>query len=138
MRVYRAVSMIFVALFAITGILFLGIPDKVIAFFNSFSSFFGMPESPANGGRNIYLILAVGYMYLVTLLAFLMFKHPENRYFALLLANAKIASSILSLAFFLLDAQYLIYLSNFIIDGLIGLVALVLYLVMRKTEWAYS
>jgi hypothetical protein len=49
-----------------------------------------------------------------------------------------LASSILSLALFLLHAHYLIYLANFIIDGVIGIVVLTLYVKMRKTPWAYS
>jgi hypothetical protein len=67
-----------------------------------------------------------------------MFKHPENHYFPLLLIHAKLVSSILSLALFLLQAHYLIYLANFIVDGIIGLVVSILYLKMRRTEWAYS
>jgi hypothetical protein len=122
--------------FAVTGVLFLAIPDKVLGFFNTLSSS-SMPQS-ALIGWNFYLILAVGYMYLVTTLAFLMFKHPENRYFALLLCQAKLVSSVLSLVLFLLQAHYLIYLANFIIDGAIGIVVLTLYLKTGKTKWVYS
>jgi hypothetical protein len=137
MKMYRATSLTLTILFAITGILFLGIPDKVIAFINTFSSSLGMLQAPIIE-RNFYLILAVGYMYLVTTLAFLMFRHPENHYFPLLLTHAKIGSSILSLALFLLHAHYLIYLVNFIIDGLIGIAVLTIYMKMRKMEWVYS
>ena len=137
MKMYKTTSFILMLLFAITGILFLGLPDRVMVFFNALSSFLGMLQSPV-GGWNLYLILAVGYMYLVTLLAFLMFKHPDNPHFPLLLAHAKLVSSVLSLALFLIQAHYLIYLANFIIDGLIVIVVSTLYLKMRRTEWAYS
>jgi hypothetical protein len=118
-------------------LLFLGIPDKVLQLFNTLSSTLGMPPSPLSDW-SFYLMLAVGYMYLVTVLAFLMFKHPENRYFPLLLTHAKLFSSLLSLALFLIQSHYLIYLANFIIDGVIGIVVLFLYLKMRKKEWVYS
>jgi hypothetical protein len=89
-------------------------------------------------GWSFYLILAVGYMYLVTVLAFLMFRHPENRYFPLLMVHAKLASSLLSLALFLLQAHYLVYLANFIVDGMIGIAVLALYLKSRSSEWVYA
>jgi hypothetical protein len=137
MKFYKATSFTLMLLFAITGMLFLGIPDKVMVFFNTLSTSLGMIQAPVIGW-NFYLILATGYMYLVTLLAFLMFRRPDNRYFPLLLIHAKAVSSLLSLAFFLLQDHYLIYLANFIIDGLIGIVVATLYLKMRRKEWAYS
>jgi hypothetical protein len=137
MNIYKAVSLTLMLLFAVTGGLFLAIPDKVMIFFNTLSASFNMQQSPVTGW-NLYLILAVGYMYMVTLLAFLMFRRPENQYFPLLLTNAKLASSLLSLAFFLLHEHYLIYLANFIIDGVIGMVVLTLYLKKRKKAWASS
>ncbi len=137
MRIYKSISLILMLLFAVTGILFLSVPDRVLELFNAFSSHLGMAESPVVGW-NFYLILAAGYMYLVTVLAFMMFRHPENRIFPILLTHAKLASSVLSLAFFLFQAHYLIYLANFIIDGFIGIVVLTLSLKARKLEWAYS
>jgi hypothetical protein len=136
-KTYKYISLILMFLFAVTGILFLGFPEKVLSLFNSLSSPFGMPQSPLIEW-NFYLILSAGYMYLVSVLAFLMFRHPGNHYFPLLLIHAKLASSILSLAFFLLHSQYLIYLVNFIVDGVIGVIVLSLYFKMRRTVWAYS
>jgi hypothetical protein len=135
-KFYKTVSLSLMIVFAATGILFLAIPDKVLQFFNALS-FSGMAESPVISW-NFYLILAAGYMYTVTALAFLMFKHPENRYFALLLCQAKLVSSVLSLALFVLHAHYLIYLANFIIDGTIGIVVLLLYEKMGKAKWVCS
>jgi hypothetical protein len=138
MRLYRPVSLILSVIFAVTGLLFLLIPDKVVVFFNNLSPVLGMTPSPVMG-FSFYLILAVGYMYIVTILAFLMFRHSENRYFPLLLTQAKFVSSILSLGFFLLHAHYLIYLANFIIDGVIGIVVMTFYFKMREvSKWASS
>ncbi len=117
--------------FAITGLLFLVVPDGVLSFFNSISLEIGMKEAPLNG-KGFYLILAAGYMYLVTLLAFLMYRYPENKYFPLLLANGKLASSSLSLYMFISHQPYLIYLVNFTVDGMIGSVVLIFYFHLRK------
>ncbi len=135
MKMYRPVSLVMTVLFAATGIFFLFFPDNVLELFNAISSVLGMTQSPVNG-PNFYLILAIGYMYMVTFLAFLMFRHPEDRHFPFLLANAKLASSVLSLALFLFDAHYLIYLANFVVDGLIGTVVMVLYANARSVAWA--
>jgi hypothetical protein len=135
MRMHRLLGLAMTVLFAATGVLFLFFPDNVLGLFNTVSSWWGMTQSPLTGS-SFYLILAVGYMYMVTLLAFLMFKHPEDRHFPFLLANAKLASSVLSLALFLFNAHYLIYLANFVVDGLIGTVVLVLYVNARSKVWA--
>jgi hypothetical protein len=137
MKIYKISGFILMLLFAITGLLFLFLPDQVLILFNTLSLSFKMPQFLVTGW-SFYLILAVGYMYAVTILAFLMFKHPDNRYFPLLLIHAKLASSVLSLALFLVQAHYLIYLANFIIDGAIGLIILSLFLRMRKSVWAYA
>jgi len=134
MRFYRSISLMLMILFAATGIIFLSIPDRVLILFNTLSGVLGTQRAPLDGW-SFYLILAVGYMYLVSILAFLMYKRPENRYFPLLLTHAKLASSVLSLALFLLHANYLIYLANFVVDGVIGSVVLVLYLKTRRTVW---
>ena len=137
MRFYRSISLMLMILFAATGIIFLSIPDRVLILFNTLSGVLGTQRAPLDGW-SFYLILAVGYMYLVSILAFLMYKRPENRYFPLLLTHAKLASSVLSLALFLLHANYLIYLANFVVDGVIGSVVLVLYLKTRRTIWVFN
>jgi hypothetical protein len=132
MKIYKSASFGLMLVFAAVGIIFVSIPDKVLSFFNTLSSFVGMVQSPV-AGWNFYLILATGYMYLVTILAFLMFRHPDNREYPLLLTHAKLASSIVSLALFVLNAHYLIYLANFIMDGAIGILVLTLSAKMRRT-----
>jgi hypothetical protein len=137
LKTNKSIILVLMFLFAATGLAFLLIPDKVLTLFNNLSSFLNMAQSPLTG-VNFFLILAVGYMYLVTILALLAFKHPDNKYFYLLLAHAKLASSVLSLAFFLWHDHYLIYLANFLIDGVIGTIVLILYLRMRRIGWAHS
>jgi hypothetical protein len=137
MRLYRVVSFVLMLAFAATGLLFLLSPNAAPAFFNSLSPRFGMPAAPLHG-PGFYLILAAGYMYVVTVLAFLMYRRPEEPAYPLLLTHAKLASSLLSLAFFLLHAHYLVYLANFIVDGIIGLGVAILSGKTRKSLWAGS
>jgi hypothetical protein len=102
-------------------------------FFNDFSASFGLRSSPIEG-INFYLILAIGYMYLVAMLAWFMSRQPENRLLPVLLLNAKLASSILSLVFFFAVNHALIYLANGVIDGLIGAGVLFMYRKQRRLE----
>jgi len=113
--------------------MFLFIPDGVLSFFNYISSRIGMEQAPLQG-KGFFLILGAGYMYLVSLLAYMMYRCPENRYFPLLLANGKLASSVLSLYMFLTHKHYLIYAANCIVDGTIGAGVLLMYLKTRKAD----
>ncbi len=125
-KLYRPFSLAAAVIFALVGLVFLFIPDRVLVFFSSMSGALGLPSSPVIGA-NFYLILAVAYMYLVTLLAYLMYRHPDVKMLPLLLAHAKLASAALSLYLFLTHGPYLIYLANCMIDGLIGTAALFFY-----------
>ena len=124
-RYYRTISYFLAVIFALVGLIFLLLPQGVLAFFNALSLSLGMSASPQDG-FSFYPVLAVAYMYVVTLLAWGTGRHPEKSTYPFLLANAKIASSILSFGFFVLKTPYLIFLSNGIIDGFLGLVALAL------------
>ncbi len=133
MKHYRTISLLMTFIFAIVGLIFLFLAGGVLGFFNSIAADFGMKQSPVSG-INFYLILAVGYMYLVSLLAYLMYQHPDQSYFPLLLTHAKLASSVLSLGFFIWHEPYLIYITNCIVDSSIGLLALYFYLQIRKGQ----
>jgi hypothetical protein len=131
MKLYRPVSLILGLIFALVGLLFLIIPDEVMEFFNSLSSSWGMAQIPVQN-FGFYPLLAVGYMYLVTLLAFLMYRNPGDSRYPMLLLNGKLATAALSLALFFFHGNYLIYLTNFIIDGFIGITILLFYFRMKK------
>ncbi len=120
MNHYRITAIFLAASFAIVGLLFLLLPDGVLTFFNRLSEPLRMPPAPLTGTA-FFLVLASGYMYLVALLAWLMFRHPENRIFSRLLVQGKLATSLVSLGFFLVHRPFLIYLANFAVDGLIAL-----------------
>lgn len=108
------------ASFALVGVLFLAIPADVLSALNRVGAATGLARSPLQG-HGFYVALAVAYMYLVTVLATLMARHPEDRAYATLLVHAKAASSLLSLVLFAAHAHYLVYLTNFAVDGAIAL-----------------
>lgn len=138
MKLYRAFCLALAIGFVAAGVMFAAMPDEVIAFFNDLSAPLSLPRCPETG-FNFYLVLAVAYMYLVTVLAVMMYRFPGNKYFPLLLVNAKLASSLLSLFLFVFHSRYLVYLINFIVDGLIGLLVLVFYLkIVRNRKWESS
>ena len=119
-RIYRTVSFSLAILFGLVGLLFLLVPESVILFFNNLSPLVGLQKSPVHS-ISLFVILAAGYMYLVTMLAYGMYKNPEQSVFPLLLVHGKTASSLLSLFFFVFSMPSLIFLVNGLIDGLIAL-----------------
>jgi hypothetical protein len=125
-NLYRSTSLCLSLVFAVVGMIFLCMPDSVFLFFNNISRPLGFPES-ALQNIGLYQVLSVGYMYLVTLLSYLMYKHPENRYFPLLLIHGKSASSLISFALYFFHLRSLLFLTNGIVDGMIALGILVLY-----------
>lgn len=131
LRFYRFLSLAMAAIFAAVGLLFLFRPEGVLNFFNRFSSQLSLAPTPVHSG-SFFPILAIAYMYLVTLLAWLMYRKPGNPLLPLLLAQGKFASSILSLVFFFGGAAYLVCLANAITDGLIGALVMWLYFLQKK------
>jgi hypothetical protein len=117
---YRLVSLALSMIFGVVGIVFMVIPTQVLDLFNDISLRLGMPESPAQGA-SFFLILAVAYMYLVSMLAYMMYRNPENSSYPLLLISGKAASSIVSILFIIVHGHILIYMVNAITDGSIAL-----------------
>ncbi len=118
MRLYRAVSMVLCAAFAVVGLLFLLVPSYVLALFDRWSSDVGLATFAGDAG--FFVVLAVAYMYLVTLLAWSMARSPGDPAPARLLVHAKLASSLLSFACFLLGRPHLLFLVNGLVDGAIA------------------
>ena len=106
--------------FAVVGVIFAAIPGKVLAAFNYLAGGLDWPES-TNEPYTLYLALAIAYMYVVTLLAWKMARHPEERAYPWLLVHGKAASAVVCIALFVLQEQYLLYLANFVVDGAIAL-----------------
>ncbi len=125
LRLYRSIMSALALVFAAVGLLFLFLPDGVTGFFNSLSIPLGMAPAPLPG-RNLFVVLAVAYMYLVTVLAARAARRPDDGTAPALLAQAKFASSGLSFALFFISSPHLILLANGIVDGGLGIAVLLL------------
>lgn len=120
---YRFASAAMAACFVAVGLAFYAAPGAILEWFNRLSAPLGLAPAPVQPG-SFFPVLALAYMYLVTLLAAMMFRKPGDPLFPALLAQAKLASSALSLLFFFGRAPYLICLANAVVDGGIGALAL--------------
>lgn len=136
MKLYKLFSLALTVIFAVVGLIFLLFPDGALIFFNRISGYFGLPQAPLQG-VGFYVILASAYMYLVTFLAFQMYRYPEQNIYPVLLAQCKLASAIISIYLFFMHQPYLIYFANFVIDGSIGITAIFL-MKMKKQEYDYA
>ncbi len=125
-RLQAAIGAAFAVAFAAVGVLFLAIPGQLLAWFDSLSRRVGLAAFPAAPDR-FWLVLAASYMYVVTVLAWSMFRRPAEPVYPRLLAHAKLCSAVLSLAAFAAYAPHLVLLANGVVDAAIGLVALALW-----------
>ncbi len=128
----RAFSLGLAVAFALVGGIFLLLPRGTLLFFNALAGRLGMAEGPVEPA--FFRVLAAAYMFVVTVLAWRMFRSPEERIYPLLLAQAKLASSALSFLLFVAQAPWLIYLVNGIVDGALGLAVLGIYFRIRAVK----
>ncbi len=125
---YRAIALAFAVTFAAVGLVFLLAPGAVLNVLDRVAALTGRPGMPAaDADAGLFRALAVAYMYFVTLLAWMMFRRPAEPVWPALLAHAKLASAIVSLFFYVGRAPYLVFAANGIVDGAIGLIALLLW-----------
>jgi hypothetical protein len=118
-RLIRTAGYVLAGTFAVVGVLFAVIPGKVLSAFNWLGEGLGWPATTTQP-YTLFLGLALAYMYVVTLLAWQMARHPEVRSYPWLLAQAKGASALVCLGLFVLQEQYPVYLANFVVDGAIA------------------
>jgi hypothetical protein len=126
MRFYRATALVLGVTFAVTGLVFLCAPGQVNVFLDRLGVGAGRALPAADLDLGLFRALAGAYMYLVTLLAWLMFRHPAEPRWPTLLAHAKLASAVISFALFVAHRPHLVYVINGVVDGLLGALALVL------------
>jgi hypothetical protein len=132
-RTARTLGLSLAVTFAVVGLVFLLIPGRVLAAFNWLSRGLGWPQSPT-AAFTLYLALAVGYMYVVTVLAWQLWRHPGERIYAWCLVQAKAASAVVCLGLFAVQEHYLVYLANFVVDAAIA--AVVSWLCLRPASRA--
>ena len=114
--------------FAVVGVLFIAAPNGVLDVISDLGEWFGNDNRALHTPEDLWLALAFAYMVVITGIC-LLAQADIVRYRPLLLvlAAGKTASSLGSLAFFLLDEQVFIYLLNFLVDGFLALLSLWLW-----------
>jgi nitric oxide reductase large subunit len=114
--------------FAVVGILFIAVPSGVLDVISDVGEWFGNSTRAPHTQEDLWLALAFAYMVVITGIC-LVAQMDVVRYRPLLLVLAvgKTASSLGSLAFFLIDEHVFIYLLNFLVDGSLALLALWLW-----------
>jgi nitric oxide reductase large subunit len=114
--------------FAIVGVLFIAVPSGVLDVISDLGEAFGNDHRAPHTQEDLWLALAFAYMVVITGLC-LVAQADVVRYRPLLLvlAAGKTASSLGSLAFFLLDEPVFIYLLNFLVDGFLAVASLLLW-----------
>jgi nitric oxide reductase large subunit len=114
--------------FAVVGILFIAVPSGVLDVISDVGEWFGNDTRAPHTQEYLWLALAFAYMVVITGIC-LVVQMDVVRYRPLLLvlAAGKTASSLGSLAFFLIQEGVFIYLLNFLVDGFLALLALWLW-----------
>jgi nitric oxide reductase large subunit len=121
--------------FAVVGVLFIAVPSGVLDVISDLGDWLGNGTRAPHTQEDLWLALAFAYMVVITGIC-LVAQADVVRYRPLLLvlAAGKTASSLGSLAFFLIDGQVFIYLLNFLVDGLLALLALWLWSLAGRVE----
>jgi len=114
--------------FAVVGILFIAVPSGVLDVISDVGEWFGNETRAPHTQEDLWLALSFAYMVVITGIC-LVAQMDVVRYRPLLLvlAAGKTASSLGSLAFFLIDEHVFIYLLNFLVDGFLALLSLWLF-----------
>src|ERR1051325_11049175 len=116
------------ASFALVGILFIAVPSGVLDVISDLGEWLGNDIRAPHTQE--YLWLALGFAYMVVITGICLVAQSDvvrYRPLLLVLAAGKTASSLGSLAFFLVQDQVFIYLLNFLVDGFLALLALWLW-----------
>jgi hypothetical protein len=114
--------------FAIVGLLFIAVPSGVLDVISDLGDWIGsFPRAP-HTQEDLWLALAFAYMVVIAGIC-LVAQADVVRYRPLLLvlAAGKTASSLGSLAFYIVDQHVFIYLLNFLVDGFLALLSLWLW-----------
>jgi hypothetical protein len=141
MRGERAESFVVLSLrllalsFAVVGILFIAVPNGVLDTVSDLGDELGGFSRAPHGSEQLWLALGFSYMVVIAGLC-LIAQADVVRYrpLLLLLAAGKAASSLTSLAFYLVDDDVFAYLLNFLLDGSLVLVALWLWALIGRID----
>jgi nitric oxide reductase large subunit len=114
--------------FAVVGLLFLLVPSGVLDVISDVGEWFGNDHRAPHTQEYLWLALSFAYMVVITAIC-LVAQADVVRYRPLLLvlAAGKTASSLGSLAFFVIQDQVFIYLLNFLVDGFLAVFSVFLW-----------
>lgn len=119
--------------FAVVGILFIAVPSGVLDVISDVGEWFGNGNRAPHTQEDLWLALAFAYMVVIAGICLVAQADPVRyRPLLLVLAAGKTASSLGSLAFFLVDEQVFAYLLNFLVDGALVFVALWLWVLAGR------
>jgi len=114
--------------FAVVGILFIAVPSGVLDTISDVGEWFGNDTRAPHTQEDLWLALSFAYMVVITgICVVAQMDVVRYRPLLLVLAAGKTASSLGSLAFFLIDEHVFIYLLNFLVDGFLALLSLWLF-----------
>jgi len=119
--------------FAVVGILFLAVPSGVLDVISDVGEWFGNDTRAPH--TQVYLWLALSFAYMVVITGTCLIAQADvvrYRPLLLVLAAGKTASSLGSLAFFLIQEHVFIYLLNFLVDGFLAVLALWLWALVGR------
>lgn len=116
------------ASFAVVGLLFIAAPDGVLGTLDDLGDAIGTFSPAPETQEQMWLALGFAYMVVISGIC-LVVQADVVRYRPLLLvlAAGKAASSLAALGFYLFDADVFAYLLNFLVDGFLVGVALLLW-----------
>jgi hypothetical protein len=119
--------------FAVVGILFIATPNGVLDVISDLGDDIGSFSTAPETVEKLWLALAFAYMVVITAIC-LVVQADVVRYrpFLLVLAAGKTASSLAALGFYVFDADVFIYLLNFLVDGFLVGVSLLLWSVAGR------
>ena len=123
------------ASFALVGLLFIVTPDGVLGTLDDLGDAFGDFSPAPETAEQLWLALGFAYMTVITGIC-LVVQADVVRYRPLLLvlAAGKAASSLAALGFFLFDDDVFAYLLNFLVDGFLVGVALLLWSLAGRVQ----
>jgi hypothetical protein len=116
------------ASFAVVGILFIAVPNGVLDVISDLGDDLGGFTTAPETVEKLWLALAFAYMVVITgICVVVQMDVPRYRPLLLVLAAGKAASSLAALGFYVFDSHVFIYLLNFVVDGFLVGVALLLW-----------
>ena len=121
--------------FAIVGLLFLIAPDGTLGALDDFGDWLPLGQfAPApETSEQLWLALAFAYMTVITGICLVVsFDVVRYRPLLLVLAAGKAASSLTALGFYLFDSDVFAYLLNFIVDGFLVGISVLLWAVAGR------